>query len=191
MDELRPSVRLPAGRAVRSAGVGVAIALIGAIAAFSSIASARFGPAPMAGGAASPEALALMVADAMRAGDVGRLRGLAMTEEEFRTHVWPSLPAARPERNVPFDFVWDRLAQNSEAQLAGTIAAIDAGDVGALPLRAVRFARETSYYGDVAVHRRTELLFQDGDGRERLVRLFGSTVEQNGRFKVFSYVVSD
>jgi hypothetical protein len=35
--------------------------------------------------------------------DAGRLRALPLSEGEVRKHVWPELPASRPERNVPFD----------------------------------------------------------------------------------------
>jgi hypothetical protein len=146
------------------------------------------GPAPLANTEGSPEALARRVIDAMQAGDLGRLRALALTEQEFRVHVWPSLPAARPERNVPFDFVWERIEQNSEGHLRQTVAAIGGGP---LTLRRVRFAGPTSRYGDVAVRRSTELVLAAPDGTERMVRLFGSTVEQDGRYKVFSYVVGD
>jgi len=40
--------------------------------------------------------------EAMHAGDLERLRSLVLTRDEFWAHVWPYLPASRPERNVPF-----------------------------------------------------------------------------------------
>jgi hypothetical protein len=55
----------------------------------------------------------------------------------------------------------------------------------------VRVAGNTSQYGDVVVSRMTELVVASGDGAERVVRLFGSMVQQDGRYKVFSYVVDD
>jgi hypothetical protein len=168
--------------------IALIVVLMASAALFASLDAWRERPAPLAGTAESPEALAVAVVDAMRAGDLAGLRALAVTEEEFRAHVWPELPAARPERNVPFDFVWDRLEQTSHAHLHQTLAAL-----GELPLelRRVEFAGETSVYGDVVVHRSTQLVVNRPDGRERVVRLFGSTIEQNGRYKVFSYVVND
>jgi len=41
------------------------------------------------------------------------------------------------------------------------------------------------------VRRRTQLVVGSSDGRESVVQLFGSMIEQNGRYKVFSYVVDD
>ena len=39
------------------------------------------------------------------------------------------------------------------------------------------------------VHRETELVVRDPSGAPRTVRLFGSLLEREGRWKVFSYVV--
>jgi hypothetical protein len=145
-------------------------------------------PVPLQNTFPSPEAAAVAVIEAMRAGDVDRIRALALTEEEFRVHVWPYLPAARPERNVPFEFVWDLLQQNSEGHLRQTVHRLQDASVD---VRAVRFAGETSRYGDVTVSREAELLVAGLDGTERVIRLFGSMVEQDGGYKVFSYVVDD
>jgi hypothetical protein len=39
------------------------------------------------------------------------------------------------------------------------------------------------------VHRESVVLARFPDGSERRVRVFGSVLEQDGRYKVFSYVV--
>jgi hypothetical protein len=80
------------------------------------------------------------------------------------------------------------LEQNSLGHVRETAEAL-ADLPNDLYLRDVRFSGETSVYGAVRVHRRTELVMVGNDGSERIVRLFGSTIEQDGRFKVFSYVV--
>ena len=124
----------------------------------------------------------------MNAGDVERLSALALSEDEFRAHVWPGLPASRPERNVPFDFVWSTLHQNSQSHLRQTLAS--RGDVP-LAVRRVQFSGEATSYGEVLVRRRSEIIVAGPDGSERALRLFGSVIEQNGAFKVFSYVVDE
>jgi hypothetical protein len=43
----------------------------------------------------------------------------------------------------------------------------------------------------VRVHRDAELVVRDADGATRAVRLFGSLIEQDGAWKVFSYVADD
>ena len=145
-------------------------------------------PAPLQNTFPSPEAAASAVIQAMRAGDADRLRALVLTEQEFRAHVWPYLPAARPERNVPFEFVWELLHQNSEGHLRETVHRLPEGPI---QVRQVRFAGETSRYGDVTVSRETELVVSGADGTERAIRLFGSMVEQDGHYKIFSFVVDE
>jgi len=164
------------------------VGLLASAALFASLDAWRARPAPLAGTAASPEALAAAVVAAMRAGDVDGLHALALTEEEFRAHVWPELPAARPERNVPFDFVWERLQQNSEGHLRQTLTRLGEGP---LDVRRVQFGAETSDYGDVVVRRKTQLVVRSSDGGESVIQLFGSMIEQGGRYKVFSYVVDN
>jgi len=134
----------------------------------------------------SPEMLAETVLAAMRDGDVAQLERVALTEEEFRAHVWPELPASRPGRNVPFEFVWDRLAQNSRNHLRQTLGSLEDRP---LTLRSVEFAGETTVYGDVTVHRDTQLVVAGSDGSEQVIEIYGATIEQNGGYKVFSYVV--
>ena len=56
--------------------------------------------------------------------DRARLDALALSEQEFRDHVWPDLPAARPERNLPFSYVWGDLHQKSNISLARDAARI-------------------------------------------------------------------
>ena len=76
---------------------------------------------PLANAYASPEALAADVLGAMRAGDRARLEAIALNEQEFKDHVWPDLPAARPERNLPFSYVWGDLRQKSQMALSVTL----------------------------------------------------------------------
>jgi hypothetical protein len=133
------------------------------------------------------DALAASVLSAVRTRDLERLDALALNEVEFREVVWPELPAARPERNLPFEFVWNDLRMKSAASLGGILE-----EYGETPMTLVRvrFDGETSRYGTYVVRRETVLVVTGPDGRERDVRLFGSVFEQDGRFKVFSYNVS-
>ena len=65
----------------------------------------------------SPEAVARAVVEGLRGGDLAALKGLALSETEFKHLVWPKLPAARPERNLPMDYVWGDLAGKSDANI--------------------------------------------------------------------------
>ena len=136
----------------------------------------------------TPEALASAVLSALERQDAGALQALALTEQEFRDHIWPELPAARPERNLPFSYVWGDLHQKSEAALTNAIAGH-----GARPytLLGVTFAGETTRYPSYEVHRESVMRVRRADGGEEGLRLFGSAVHKDGAWKVFSYIVDE
>ncbi len=142
---------------------------------------------PLADTRDSPSAVAQAVIDAVTAGDGAALSSLALSEQEFRDHIWPGLPAARPERNLPFAYVWGDLHQKSGTSLAATRARYRGQR---LSLVAVRHGEATSYQG-YTVHRDSVFVVRSSDGTTQDVRLCGSMVEQSGRWKVFSYVTSD
>jgi hypothetical protein len=143
--------------------------------------------AALDGGLESPQAVAAAVIDALEARDQAALERLVVNEREFRQVVWPRQPAARPERNIPWDYAWRSLAARSRHQLRARLAEWGRGRRPAVV--AVAFAGETTDYGAYRVHRRTVVTLRDAAGRLTTVRVFGSLIEQGGRYKVFSYVV--
>jgi hypothetical protein len=135
---------------------------------------------------ASVDALAQAVLDAVAARDETALRRLALDEQEFREHVWPELPASRPERNLPFSFVWGDLRTKSDAGLAAMLR-----DHGGrrYRLERVRFGGGITQYQSSVVHRESTLEVRGPDGERDTIQLFGSVIQKAGGFKVFSYVV--
>ena len=136
----------------------------------------------------SPEALAAAVMSAVERQDATTLHGLALNEQEFREHVWPELPAARPERNLPFSYVWGDLRQKSDEGLTRTLAQHGGRRYG---LVAVRFDGEISRYPTYTVHRETVLQVRDEAGNQADLRLFGSVIQKDSVWKVFSYVADE
>lgn len=134
----------------------------------------------------SPEALAREVLQALAMRDRVRLSALALSEAEFRTRIWPELPASRPERNLTAAYVWRDLAQKSEASLTGVLSRLGGRR---LELRGVESAGETTNYATFSISRKTELVVTREDGTEERIRTLGSIVRADGRVKVFSYVV--
>ena len=134
----------------------------------------------------SPEALAARVVQALAERDLAALRALAVTEDEFRDVVWPSLPASRPARNVPRSYAWETLHSKSEAHLRARLATWE--DRG-FRVVSVAFQGPTTDHGPFRVRRQSVVTLRDRHGRETAGRLFGSVIEMEGRFKVFSYVV--
>jgi hypothetical protein len=141
---------------------------------------------PLANTAASPEALARSVLQLVGEGNRPGLEALAVSEQEFRDHVWPDLPAARPERNLPFSYVWMDLRQKSDLHLSQTLAKHRGQPMQFI---GIEFTGEVTRYRTCTVHRESVMSVRMPDGSERQLRLFGSMLEQDGRFKVFSYVV--
>jgi hypothetical protein len=146
------------------------------------------GPCPLANTHDSADALAREVLAAFASRDDGRLRSLALDEEEFRRHVWPSLPAARPERNLPFDYVWGDLRQKSDNRLRANL-----GVHGGRPyqLLSITFSGGTTEYPGFRVHRAALLKVRDSAGADHEARLFGSALEMGGSWKVFSFNTDD
>jgi hypothetical protein len=146
------------------------------------------GPPPLSNAARSADELARAVLQAYADRDESRLRSLALDEREFRDHVWPSLPAARPERNLPFSYVWGDLRQKSDTSLRGGLARY-----GGQPFvfEGLDFAGGVTDYPGYRVHRGTVFRLRDSSGSTREVRLCGSFVEKDGVWKVFSYVTDD
>jgi hypothetical protein len=142
---------------------------------------------PLASDFRSSEALATAVLDALEEKDRARLDRLALDEREFREHVWPDLPAARSERNLPFSYVWGDLHQKSANQLSLTLQRHDGKRYR---LRRVRF-NGTTRYAHYLVHRESTFDVVDAAGAEASLRLCGAFLEKDGVWKVFSYVVDD
>lgn len=141
---------------------------------------------PIPNSQASVDALAQAVLDAVAARDEGALRRLALDEQEFRQYVWPELPASRPERNLPFSYVWGDLRTKSEASLAGVLQEHGGRRY---QLERVRFGGGVTQYDTSVVHRDSTLEVRGPDGERARIQLFGSVIERAGGFKVFSYVV--
>ena len=142
--------------------------------------------APLSHTFESADALARAVLDALARRDARILGQLALSESEFRDHVWPELPTSRPERNVPFEYAWGQMKQRSDGSLGATLARY-----GGRTLRFVdaRFTGDTTSYQSFRVMRESEIVAADETGRELVLRLYGSALLKDGRYKVYSFIV--
>ena len=167
---------------------GILLAAVLVTAACSAPAEPTRPPAPFTHTFESPEALAREVLAALASKDLDALRALPLGEAEFRDHVWPELPTSRPERNVPFDYAWGQMKQHSDGSLQQTFARY-AGR--RLELVETRFTGETTQYASFSVRRESEIIARDESGRDLILRLYGSALVRDGRYKMFSYVVDN
>jgi hypothetical protein len=133
----------------------------------------------------SPEALAAQVLEHLEHKRLDDLKPLALSEQEFKELVWPEMPAARPERNVPVEYAWGSLHQKSRNALAWTVH-----NYGGRRFELVRvvFDGETTQYETFTVHREGRCVVRDEDSREHKLALFGSVLVHEGRYKLFSFV---
>jgi hypothetical protein len=142
---------------------------------------------PLANTYPSAQLLAHAVVEALAAGDRVRLEALALSEREFRDHVWPELPASQPGRNLPFSYVWGDLRQKSQLSLAATLKERTGQR---LTVERVTFSGQTPYAG-YRVHRDATFHVRDAGGATIPIRVCGSMIEKDGGWKVFSYVVDE
>lgn len=152
------------------------------------VASGCSSTTPLANGHLSAEEVAGAVLDGLARRDRAGLEALALSDREFRQHVWPALPASRPERNLPYSYVWGELHQKSRTQLAQTLAEHGGKN---WTLLGVRFGGETTKYPSYTVHREATFRVRDASGTESEIRTCGSMLEKDGAWKVFSYVVDN
>jgi hypothetical protein len=183
------------GEAVRYTGVLAALLAMGVAAACGSAERQRSvaeappsaeSHVPLRHTFESPEILARELLGAIERKDRARLEELALTEDEFKTIVWPRLPSSRPEAGLPVDYAWQDLHSKSVGYLITTLHEFGGQR---LELIGLEFRGETTDYVRFQVRRRSTLDVRDESGNTRRVRLFGSMIEQDGRVKVFSYVV--
>ena len=132
--------------------------------------------------------MAVAVLQALEARDRPRLEALALSEQEFRDHVWPDLPAARPERNLPFSYVWGDLNQKSRIALSQTLEEHGGKHY---ELKRVVFGGDETSYGSFRVRREATFDVIDASGTQTSLRVCGSFITKDGVWKVFSYVIDD
>ncbi len=143
-------------------------------------------PSPLHQTFDSPEALAEGVLAALADGDRATLEALPLSELEFRTVVWPELPSSRPERGLTFDYVWGDLHQKSNNEMRRLINRHGGKRYTLVDLV---FDGETTLYETYRVHRETVLTVRDEMGGQQELAFFGSILERDGEFKLFSYVI--
>ncbi|MCG6920368.1 MAG: hypothetical protein LJF15_04675 [Acidobacteria bacterium] len=134
------------------------------------------------GALASPEALTEAFLQALEAGDRPRLEGLALSAQEFQLEVFPEMPAYG---NIPPDLAWSQLAARS---LYGLSTVLHAQRGRSWELEEIVFRGGQTAYQTFVVHREPMLRLRDRrTGEEREMALFGSLLEHDGRYKLFSF----
>ena len=133
----------------------------------------------------SPRTLAAAVLLALEANDRVALESIALSELEFREQVFPEMPAWG---KIPMGYVWGDLRQKSRNEL-NKILAYHGGR--AYAVEDVVFDGGATAYETFVVHRKPRLVVRERTTREeKQLALFGSVIQLDGRYKLFSYVVN-
>jgi hypothetical protein len=148
-------------------------------------ASVNAGARPLSNAQPSAVALARRFLQLLASGDVQTMRSLRLTKQEFCQYVFRELPSSKIP-NVTCDFVWDQATLKS---ISGMSEMLPRHKGKQYELISVGFAKGTDQYPTYRVHKEAHLVVKDESGAETEVRLFGSMLEMDGQFKLFSFAL--
>lgn len=151
----------------------------------SSAAAKAKGPRRLANTHPDSESLARKFLAALAGKDIEAIKAMRLTEQEFCNYVWHDLPSSRLP-NVSCDWAWNQATIKSLSGLGEMLRDHQGRRYEFLSLR---FAKGTEVYPSYKVHKETWLRVRDENGGEQELRLFGSILEMDGKFKLFSFVV--
>ena len=132
----------------------------------------------------SPGQLGLAVVDALNRKDIEQLDRLRVQREEYLDWIWPAFPASRPPNNFPGDFAWSNLNKKCNTGMKKWIAHFGGHN---LKFVDIRFDRPLETYEGFQLLRGTVLTLQNVAGEKRELKILGSVVVKNGRYKLLSY----
>jgi hypothetical protein len=144
--------------------------------------------ARLRGGAPSQEELAQAVLQAIARQDLQAMKDLALSKEEFERYVWPELPVSNPRTNVSLDFVWSDVHFRSALRMQAIFDNLKGKKLSLVRLHPRRKAES------FATHRAypdMEVILRSEDGKEGPYPLFGTLIEMDGVWKVYSYAPYD
>lgn len=132
----------------------------------------------------SPDQLGLAVIDALNNKDIEQLNRLRVQREEFLDWIWPKFPASRPPSNFPGDFAWSNM--NKKCNI-GMKKWIDRYGGHTLKFVSIRFDRPQETYDGFRLLRGTVLTLQNAAGKKQELKILGSVVVKDNRYKLLSY----
>lgn len=138
--------------------------------------------------ASSAEELARRLLDAIADNDVNAVLGMALTLDEFNMYVYQELPAPDPVRNTSAEFLWSQMDLRGRSKLTRVMANLGGQR---FELEAVEFTGGVDEHPTWRLHRDSLLRLRDAAGVLRVLRLFGSVLDLDGQFKVYSFNYAD
>jgi hypothetical protein len=136
------------------------------------------------GAATSLDELLRTVERALADRDTTRLLDLMVSADEYRTIIYPALPAAHPPIGASFESIWVTHYPDAWRGLKRVLGRYGGRDVRIL---AVRFEAADQDHRNFILHETSVVDIEVDGRREHGQRLFGSVVDVNGRWKILSY----
>lgn len=137
------------------------------------------------GSAASIEELVSRFLDKLKQQDREGIAALALNRDEFEQNVWPYLAASEPGTNMTVDFVWGQLNVRSRSSLASLSSRYAGRDYR---LQSIRVTGGREEGDGFTLYRDVKLQLEETNGEQRELKLFGSVIEIEGCYKIFSFV---
>lgn len=147
---------------------------------------ASTGPRSLTNAAPSPQELARRFLRALAAEDVAAIKSLRLTKTEFCDYVFSELPSSKVP-NLSCDFAWDQATLRSDGGLYDLLPIYKGKKYEMVSLR---FAGGSESYQTYKVIKDTRVVIRDEHRVEKEVKLFGSILEMDGQYKLFSFVVN-
>ena len=161
--------------------LGLSIALLLAIGL---LGCSRTNDSQLSNASDTPETAVQRMLDALAVSDTVAMHSLRMSRYEHDSILVPQMPIGQADSgSTDLGYAWFLLEQNN---IKGIRRAIS--DYGGQRFRVtkVRFTRPDQRYGSVTLHKGTEVSVRDSGGQESVLPIFGSIIEQGGRFKIVS-----
>jgi len=141
-------------------------------------------PAVLSGSAASPEALVNGLFAALRADDSTAMRALVLTPGEFAWLYYPHTKWTRPPYVMAPDLVWLQVGASSEK---GLVRLVRRYGGRALRFEALACPDSSVTEGPNVITEGCRVRFAVADSAPRELRIFGSLLGRDGRYKLVSY----
>lgn len=142
-------------------------------------------PTPrLEGGADSLEALAKRALEALERRDAAALHALRVDAREYREVVWPELPQSKPPHTLTVDFHWGLLDTNSLKGMRNALR-----DFGGQHLELLEVFPEQGVedHRTFQALRKVALKVKSPAGEVAVLRVLGSVIVQEGRYKLLSF----
>jgi hypothetical protein len=170
-------------KATRSKFVGVLLGFLCVTLGVLTVAGCGQRETRLTNSSASPEDVCQKILGALERQDTLGLLQLRLTKFEHDSLLVPQMPLPPPGVERDMGMAWYMLEQRS---MKGIRRALDDYGGQRFSLVKVRFTKPAEKLGYLVAHKGTEVTVRDSTGAEFTLPIFGSILEDNGRFKLVS-----